>query len=70
MDWDDKACLYFNELMMQIEYNMVLVKEDVVVDVQTDIEYEGEELAVDKEEQQLLYNFYDQVAKLERAIQV
>ena len=66
--WDDEACLYFNELMMQIEYDMVLAKEDVVVEVQTDIEYEGEELALDKEEWQLLYDLNDQVAELERAI--
>ena len=53
---------------MQIEYDMVLAKEDVVVEVQTDIEYEGEELALDKEEWQLLYDLNDQVAELERAI--
>ena len=56
--------------MTRIEYNMVLAKEEVVVEVQTNVEYEGEESALDKEEWQLLFDLNDWVAKLERAIQL
>ena len=68
--WDKKACSYFNELMTRIEFNMVLAKEEVVVVVQTNVEYEGEESALDEEEWQLLFDLNDRVAELERAIQV
>ena len=67
--WDAEACSYFNELMTRIEYDMVLVKEVVVV-VQTNVEYEGEDSALDEEEWQLLFDLNDWVAKLERDIQV
>ena len=49
---------------------MVLAKEVVVVVVQTNVEYEGEDSALDEEEWQLLFDLNDRVAKLERAIQV
>ena len=49
---------------------MVLAKEEVVVEVQTNVEYEGEESALDEEEWQLLFDLNDQVAELERAIQL
>ena len=64
MGWDEEVCSYFNELMMRIEHDMVLAKEEVVVVVQTNIEYEGEDSALDEED------LNDWVAKLERAIQV
>ena len=56
--------------MTRIEHDMVLAKEEVVVVVQTNVEYEGEDLALDEEEWQLLFDLNDQVAALERAIQV
>ena len=49
---------------------MVLVKEEVVVVVQTNVEYGGEDSALDEEEWQLLFNLNNRVAELERAIQV
>ena len=55
--------------MTRIEYDMVLAKEEVVVEVQTNVEYEGEGSALDEEEWQLLFDLNDQVAGLERAIQ-
>ena len=55
--------------MTRIEYDMVLAKEEVVVEVQTNVEYEGEESALDEEEWQLLFDLNNRVAKLERAIQ-
>ena len=48
---------------------MVLVKEEVVVVVQRNVEYEGEDPALDEEEWQLLFDLNDRVAALERAIQ-
>ena len=48
---------------------MILAKEEVVVVVQTNVEYEGEDSALDEEEWQLLFDLNDQVAALERAIQ-
>ena len=56
--------------MTRIEHDMVLAKEEVVVVVQTNVEYEGEDLALDEEEWQLLFDLNDQVAELERAIQL
>ena len=56
--------------MTRIEHDMVLVKEEVVVVVQRNIEYEGEDPALDEEEWQLLFDLNDRVAALERAIQV
>ena len=56
--------------MKRIEHDMVLVKEEVVVVVQRNIEYEGEDPALDEEEWQLLFDLNDRVATLERAIQV
>ena len=55
--------------MMRIEHDMVLAKEEVVVVVQTNVEYEGEDLALEEEEWQLLFDLNDRVAALERAIQ-
>ena len=49
---------------------MVLMKEGVEVEVLMDIEYEGEDSALDEEEWQLLFDLNDRVAELERAIQV
>ena len=69
MGWDSEVCSYFNKLMMRIKYDMVLAKEEVVVEVQTNVEYEGEESALDEEEWQLLFDLNNWVAKLERAIQ-
>ena len=69
MGWDEEVCLYFNELMTRIKYDMVLAKEEVVVEVQTNVECEGEESALDEEEWQLLFDLNNWVAKLERAIQ-
>ena len=69
MGWDKEVCLYFNELMTRIEYDTVLAKEEVVVEVQMNVEYEGEESALDEEEWQLLFDLNNRVAKLERAIQ-
>ena len=54
----------------RIEYDMVLAKEEVVVEVQMNVEYEGEESALDEEEWQLLFDLNDRVAELERAIQL
>ena len=56
--------------MTRIEHDMVLAKEEVVVVVQTNVEYEGEDLALEEEEWQLLFDLNDRVAALERAIQV
>ena len=70
MGWDEEACSYFNELMTHLGYNMVLMKEGVEVEVLMDIEYEGEDSALDEEEWQLLFDLNDRVAELERAIQV
>ena len=67
--WDEEVCSYFNELMTRIEHDMVLAKEEVVVVVQRNIEYEGEDPALDEEEWQLLFDLNDRVAALERAIQ-
>ena len=69
MGWDEEACSYFNERMTRIEHDMVLAKEEVVVVVQRNIEYEGEDPALDEEEWQLLFDLNDRVAALERAIQ-
>ena len=55
--------------MTRIEHDMVLAKEEVVVVVQRNIEYEGEDLALEEEEWQLLFDLNDRVAALERAIQ-
>lgn len=55
--------------MTRIEHDMVLAKEEVVVVVQTNVEYEGEDLALEEEEWQLLFDLNDRVAALERAIQ-
>ena len=67
--WDEEVCSYFNKLMMRIEHDMVLAKEEVVVVVQMNVEYEGEDSALDEEEWQLLFDLNDRVAELERAIQ-
>ena len=56
--------------MTRIEHDMVLAKEEVVVVVQMNVEYEGEDLALEEEEWQLLFDLNDRVAALERAIQV
>ena len=69
MGWDEEVCSYFNEWMMRIKHDMILAKEEVVVVVQTNVEYEGEDLALDEEEWQLLFDLNDRVAALERAIQ-
>ena len=55
--------------MTRIKFNMVLAKEEVVVVVQMNIEYEGEDSALDEEEWQLLFDLNDRVAELERTIQ-
>ena len=56
--------------MTRIEHDMVLAKEEVVVVVQTNVEYEGEDSALDEEEWQLLFDLNNWVAELERAIQL
>ena len=56
--------------MTRIEHDMILAKEEVVVVVQTNVEYEGEDLALEEEEWQLLFDLNDRVAELERAIQL